>query len=137
MADIEQQAREMLAAEYAQLGYSTGMAESPGTCRMSEAAVRVIIAALRAAPEGFMLIPAEADPRKFNQLFWAVVRAATTEEETAACKALAKAVNDDLDAAIGSAQQPPVPVTLANVKPPRNMRVRVPAVAEIKECING
>lgn len=29
------------------------------------------------------------------------------------------------------------PVTLANVKPPRNMRVRVPAVAEIKECTNG
>lgn len=50
MADIEQQARQMLAAEYAQLGYSTGMAESPGTCRLSEAAVRVISAALSAAP---------------------------------------------------------------------------------------
>ncbi len=32
---------------------------------------------------------------------------------------------------------PPTPtVTLATVKPPRNLRVRVPAVAEIKECIN-
>lgn len=30
----------------------------------------------------------------------------------------------------------PAPVTLANVKPPRDMRVRVPAVAEIKECTN-
>ena len=29
------------------------------------------------------------------------------------------------------------PVTLANVKPPRNMRIKVPAVAEIKECTNG
>lgn len=50
MADIEQRARQMLAAEYAHLGYSRGMAESPGTCRLSEAAVRVIAAALRAAP---------------------------------------------------------------------------------------
>lgn len=32
---------------------------------------------------------------------------------------------------------PNPPVTLATVKPPRNMRVRVPAVAEIKECTNG
>jgi len=29
------------------------------------------------------------------------------------------------------------PVTLATVKPPRNMRIKVPAVAEIKECTNG
>ena len=29
------------------------------------------------------------------------------------------------------------PATLATVKPPRNMRVKVPAVAEIKECTNG
>jgi hypothetical protein len=29
------------------------------------------------------------------------------------------------------------PTTLATVKPPRNLRVRVPAVAEIKECTNG
>lgn len=50
MADIEPQARQMLAAEYAQLGYSKRLAESPGACRMSEAAVRVISAALRAAP---------------------------------------------------------------------------------------
>ncbi len=27
--------------------------------------------------------------------------------------------------------------SLATVKPPRNLRVRVPAVAEIKECTNG
>jgi hypothetical protein len=29
------------------------------------------------------------------------------------------------------------PTTLATVKPPRNLRVRAPAVAEIKECTNG
>lgn len=28
-------------------------------------------------------------------------------------------------------------VTLANVKPPRNMRIKVPAVAEIKEFTSG
>ena len=33
--------------------------------------------------------------------------------------------------------EPATPVTLATVKPPRYPHVRVPAVAEIKECTNG
>ncbi|MBN8802255.1 MAG: hypothetical protein J0H05_11390 [Stenotrophomonas acidaminiphila] len=51
MADLMQQARELLAAEYRTRGYSDRLALVPGVCRMSEAAVGVIADALRAASE--------------------------------------------------------------------------------------
>lgn len=62
MADLMQQARELLAAEYAMAGSTkradkiiAGFDVAPGT----EYAIRAIAAALRAAPEGYVLVPVE------------------------------------------------------------------------------
>ncbi len=57
MADPMQQARELLAAEYAKLGLKSAL-HSAG----DEAALRAIAAALRAAPVGFVLVPVKPTP---------------------------------------------------------------------------
>lgn len=111
MADIEQQARQMLAAEYAQLGYSKRLAECPGACRMSEAAVRVIAAALRATPEPTQLAgwqvwdaASEAWESASEQLYWVVKNARPHEAREVFTTA---------------------PVTLDTVKPPRDLRTKL------------
>ncbi|WP_312237036.1 hypothetical protein [Stenotrophomonas sp.] len=131
MADIEQQARQMLAAEYAQLGYSKRLAESPGACRMSEAAVRVIATALCAAPDCYAVVPLEPTDDQVEQGELQVQAVLDALGTNARAQTLAMVAYDGMIAGR------PAPVTLATVKPPRDMRVRVPAVAEIRECTNG
>lgn len=60
MADLTQQARELLAAEYerdGRVGMAALLREPHDLVEDDDRSVRAIAAALRAAPEGFVLVP--------------------------------------------------------------------------------
>lgn len=119
MADIEQQARELLAAEYWRAGSidaandlrANRMDEGLGWVQGANMALRAIARALRAAQvptqfAGWQIWDAasEAWESATEQLYWVVKRARPDEAREVFT---------------------PVPVTLATVKPPRNRRTRL------------
>jgi hypothetical protein len=62
MADLMQQARELLAAEYerdGRVGMAALLREPHDLVEDDDRSVRAIAAALRAAPEGFVMVPVE------------------------------------------------------------------------------
>ena len=62
MADLMQQARELLAAEYerdGRVGMAALLREPHDLVEDDDRSVRAIAAALRAAPEGYVLVPVE------------------------------------------------------------------------------
>jgi len=127
MADIEQQARELLAAEYWCAGSidaandlrANRMDERLGWVREANIALRAVARALRAAPDGFALVDLDeysvlpdAPTEQMLDVGWPDHEfiGATFDKEGAYA---------DLLAAVR------VPTTLSTVKPPRNRRTRL------------